>query len=222
MPPTPPAQTRIPSGTVSNGSVDAFERRRGTRRRRLLERQAVIFGGLITALLALALVGLAIWFGAVPAPFNVPFSTPVPQDTTVAQPCPPDGATPVPYGQITVNVYNGTTRGGLAAATASELESRGLKIAARANDPYGRYFGATLIRAGQAGLAQAHTVAALFTGAVVQLDAREDTTVDVTLGPDYEALRPPADAALDAGQPIPAPEGCYVVAIQGEAKPAEG
>jgi hypothetical protein len=201
---------------VSNGSVDEFERQRATRRRHLLERQAVIFGGLITSLLALALVGLAIWFGAVPAPFSVPFSTPTPVDTTLGQPCPPQDATPVPYGQITVNVYNGTTRGGLAAATASELESRGLKIAARANDPYGRYYGATLVRSGPDGLAQAYTVAALFPDAVVQLDAREDATVDVTLGSEYDALRPPAEAALDPDQPIPAPAGCYPATVQGD------
>ncbi len=206
---------------MSNGSVDEFERQRATRRRRLLERQAVIFGGLITSLLALVLVGLAIWFGAVPAPFRVPFSTPTPQDTTLGQPCPPDGATPVPYSQITVNVYNGTTRGGLAAATASELESRGLKVAARANDPRGRYEGSTLISSGPAGLAQAYSVAAMFPDAIVQLDAREDTTVDVSLGSSYDGLRPPAEATLDAGQPIPAPEGCYPVGLQGEARPAD-
>lgn len=205
---------------MSNGSVDEFERQRATRRRRLLERQAVIFGGLITTLLALALVGLAIYFGAVPAPVSVPFSTPDPVDTTIAQPCPPADATPVPYGQITVNVYNGTTRGGLAAATASELESRGLKIAARANDPFGRYFGTVLVRSGPSGLAQAYTVAALFAGAVVQLDAREDATIDVTLGPGYDSLRPPAEASLEPGQPIPAPPGCYPVGGEEEPTPA--
>lgn len=169
----------------------------------------MIFGGLITTLLALALVGLAIWFGAVPAPVSVPFSTPEPEDTTIAQPCPPSDAVAAPHGLITVNVYNGTTRGGLAAATATQLEDRGLKIAARANDPFGRYFGTVLVRSGPGGLAQAYTVAALFPEAVVQLDAREDTTVDVTLGPGYDSLVPRAEGALQTGQPIPAPEGCY-------------
>ena len=169
----------------------------------------MIFGGLITTLLALGLVSLAVWFGAIPAPFDVPFITPEPEDTTIAQPCPPADALPVPYSEITANVYNGTTRGGLAAATASELESRGLTIAARANDPTGRYFGATLIRAGQAGLAEAYTAAALFPDAIVQLDVRDGATIDITLGSEYEAMRPSGEALLDPNQPIAAPEGCF-------------
>ena len=205
---------------MSSDPVDEYERQRVIRRRHLLERQAVIFGGLIATLLALLLIGLAVWFGAVPAPVSVPFATPPPDDAAVAPPCPPSDARPVAYGEITINVYNGTTRGGLAAATAGELSNRGLKIGARANDPYGRYAGATLIRAGAAGLAQAYTVAAIFPDAVVQLDVREDASVDVTLGGDYVAMRPPQEAELDPGQPLTAPAGCYTVPAPGEEEAA--
>lgn len=197
--------------STSTDPIEEYERQRAIRRRHLLERQAVIFGGLIAALLALALLGLAVWFGAVPSPMSVPFASPPPENGAVAQPCPPTDATPVPYGEITVNVYNGTTRGGLAAATAAELAGRGLQIGARANDPYGRYGGATLLRAGPDGLAHAYTVAAIFPDAVVQLDVREDASVDVTLGSEYDAMRPPQEAELDPGQPIPAPADCYEV-----------
>jgi hypothetical protein len=204
---------------VSTDQIEEYERQRAIRRRHLLERQAVIFGSLIAALLALALIGLAVWFGAVPAPVSVPFATPPPENGAVAPPCPPADATPVPYGEITVNVYNGTTRGGLAAATAGELANRGLTIGARANDPYGRYSGATLVRAGPAGLAHAYTVAAIFPDALVQLDVREDASVDVTLGAAYVAMRPAQEAELDPALPIPAPAGCYQVPAPDEGEP---
>jgi hypothetical protein len=202
---------------VVDNSVEEYERQRAIRRRHLLERQAVIFGGLIAALLTLLVVGLAVWFGAVPAPVSVPFVTPPPEETTAAPPCPPQDARPVPYQEITVNVYNGTTRGGLAAATAAELANRGLRIGVRANDPYGMYEGATLVRTGGAGLAHAYTVAAIFPDAVVQLDVREDTTVDVTLGSRYNGLRPPVEAELNPNEPIAAPAGCYEVPAPAEA-----
>lgn len=206
---------------MSNGPLEEYERQRAVRRRHLLERQAVIFGGLIATLLTLLVAGLAVWFGAVPSPVSVPFESPTPVDTTVAAPCPPADAPPVPYNEITLNVYNGTTRGGLAAATAGELAARGFQIAARANDPFGRYDGATLLRAGATGLDEAYTVAALFPDAVVQLDIREESTVDVTLGSLYDGMRPAQEAELDPGQPIPAPPGCYDVPLAPEEAPAE-
>lgn len=188
---------------------DEAATRRALRRRHLHERQAVIFGTLITALAAVALLGLGVWFGAIPTPVDVPFATPDPSRSLVAQPCPPPDAGPVPYDQITLNVYNGTNRVGLAAETTTELAARGLVVASTDNDPEGAYEGATLVRAGPNALPQAYTVAAIFPGAVVSLVGREDTTIDVTLGYDYEDLRTPEDAALDPATPLAAPEGCF-------------
>jgi hypothetical protein len=192
---------------VSTGANDSV-RRRAVRRRHLHERQAVIFGTLITALMAAGLLGVGVYFGAIPAPFNVPFATP---SSDVAAPCPPEGALPVPYDQITVNVYNGTTRTGLAGATAGELAARGLVIGATGNETRGGYDGTVLIRTGPAGLAGAYTVAAIFDGAVVVLDARADATVDVTVGASFDSARPPEQAALDPAVPLTPPEGCAPV-----------
>lgn len=203
---------------MSTASDDATVRQRTLRRRHLHERQAVIFGTLIAALLFAALLGLGVWFGVVPAPISVPFSTAAPSASLPAQPCPPTDALPVPYDQITVNVYNATTRVGLAASTASELSARGLAVATTANDPNGSYSGATLVRTGIPGLAQAYTVAAIFPGAVVVLDTREDATVDVSLGSLFDDLRTPEEAVLDPAVPITAPEGCF--AAESGAAPA--
>lgn len=191
--------------TAPRGST---EHQRAVRRRHLHERQAVIFGTLITALAAAALLGLGVYLRVIPAPFDVPLSTPAAVDAASSQPCPPDGALPVEYGQITVNVYNGTRRPGLAAATAAELAGRGLVIGQQANDPRGRYGGVVLIRTGQAGVPAAYTVAAMFPGAIVSLDTRGDATIDVTLGSDFEAIAPLEESRLDPATPLTGPEGC--------------
>jgi hypothetical protein len=196
---------------VSTGPYDdEAARRRAVRRRHLHERQAVIFGTLITALAAAALLGLGVYVGAIPAPFDVPLKSPPAADGTTT-PCPPDGALPVAYGDITVNVYNGTRRSGLASSTAQELAARGLVIGEQANDPRGRYDGATLVRTGPAGIPAAYTVAAIFPGAVVVLDSRADATVDVTLGAVYQAMLPADRARLDPAVPLVAPEDCVPV-----------
>lgn len=205
---------------MSTGPADETARRRVVRRRHLHERQAVIFGSLITALVVAALMGLAVWFGVIPAPFSVPFATVAPSSDAAAQPCPPSAALPVPYDQITVNVYNATTRSGLAATTASELVARGIVVATTANDPNGRFEGTALVRAGIPGLAQAYTVAAIFPGAVVVLDVRQDASVDVSLGSEFDVMRTPEEATLDPAAPIAAPEGCFDPLTA--AAPAEG
>lgn len=198
---------------MSTRQDDAVTHRRVIRRRHLHERQAVIFGTLITALVAAALLGLGVFFGAIPAPFQVPFESPSPTDGIAAAPCPPDGALPVPYGQITVNVYNGTTRTGLAGSTAGELAGRGLVIGATGNETRGGYEGTVLIRTGPAGLANAYTVAPIFDGAVIVLDTRADGTIDVTVGSDFESMRAPEESALDPAVPLVAPEGCVPAGV---------
>lgn len=187
---------------------DEFERHRAIRRRHLHERQAVVFGTLITAMVAAALLGLGVWFGAIPSPFNVPFATPAPPGSD--QPCPPEGALPVPYAQISVNVLNGTARSGLAAATGAELGGRGLVIVSQGNAET-RHSDPALVRSGPQGVAHAYTLAAMVTGALVELDERQDATVNLVLGAAFDGLLPPEEAALDPETPLTAPENCVPI-----------
>jgi hypothetical protein len=108
-----------------------------------------------------------------------------------------------------VNVYNGTTRHGLAAAVAKELQRRKfhvLSIATRAqNKPIKAV---AVLRYGDHGTTQAHTVALQFPAKVLLIrDGRDSRTVDVVLGEKYRGMvsRKRAAAAI---APIPAPEGC--------------
>lgn len=137
-----------------------------------------------------------------------------PQDPAPAAdplPCPTPTLTAAPVGEVAVNVYNATTRGGLAADVAQGLQERGFVVQAIDNDPLGS--GAqepALVRHGPPGLAAARTVAAQVPGAVLVADeARQDAVIDLVLGAGFEQLRPPEEAAaLTEPAPVASPEGC--------------
>ncbi len=190
---------------------------RQRRRRHTRERQAVIFGGLIAALAVAAFGAAAVYSGSVTLPFLArDFSSPAPTGLAAEDsPCPPEGATPVPYGQVTVNVLNATNRIGLAGDTASALAARGFVVARQDNAaamgyPAG-YSGTALIQFGPGGVAQAYTVAAQFDTPQLVLDTRADASVDVVVGSSYSALVAASDIVLVADQPFAVPEGCIAL-----------
>jgi hypothetical protein len=94
---------------------------------------------------------------------------------------------------VTVNVYNATDRAGLAQQTAQALAERGFTIGEVANAPEeldGEVTGAGLVRG--SGLAeQTGSLAVLnahLTGMTAGTVEREDPTVDLVLGEDFEQL----------------------------------
>lgn len=189
---------------------------RQRRRRHTRERQAVVFGVLLGGLAVAALGATAVYTGSLNLPFlSRGFSTPDPTGLAAADsPCPPEGATPVPYGQISVNVFNGTNRIGLAGTTADALASRGFTIASQANastQGYSGYAGTALIQFGSAGVAAAYTLAGQFDSPKLVLDDREDTTVDLVVGSGYSTMVAAADVQLVADQPFAVPAGCIAL-----------
>ncbi|MET0433121.1 MAG: LytR C-terminal domain-containing protein [Cellulomonas sp.] len=189
---------------------------RQRRRRHTRERQAVVFGVLLGGLAVAAFGAAAVYTGNISLPFlSRDFSSPEPTGlAAVNSPCPPEGATPVPYGQVTVNVLNGTSRVGLAGDTASALASRGFVIGQQLNASqmgYSTYTGNALIQFGTQGVAAAYTVAAQFDTPQLVLDTREDASVDVVVGSTYNALVAAADVVLVADQPFAVPEGCIAL-----------
>lgn len=183
-------------------------RARAARRRHMQQRQTVIFGTLVAALLFVALLGGAVWSGVLPSPIDVPINSgaPVATPEPVVPPCPPADTPPVAYPDITANVLNGTGEAGLAARTAATLENRGVMIGLLSDGtPYG---GVALVTTGPLGIAAAYTLAGLFSESQIVLDAREDATVDVLIGSAYEGMLAEGEVTLDPEAPIPAPEGC--------------
>src|SRR6478736_1064349 len=180
---------------------------RQRRRRHTRERQAVVFGVLLGGLAVAAFGAAAVYTGNVSLPFlSRDFSSPEPTGlAAVNSPCPPEGATPVPYGQVTVNVLNGTNRVGLAGDTASALASRGFVVGQQLNASqmgYTTYTGTALIQFGTQGVAAAYTVAAQFDTPQLVLDTRADATADVVLVADQPFAVPEGCIALDQVSPV--------------------
>ncbi|TDE89209.1 LytR family transcriptional regulator [Occultella glacieicola] len=191
----------------TNGNRAAAEARLA-RRRHLQQRQTVVFGALIAALLVIALTAGAMWVGILPTPVNIPINSPEPTEATAPPgPCPPEGQTYVNFAEITTNVLNGTSRAGLAGTTAAELQARGIVVASQANAE-SSYAGVVRLVAGPTGLGQAYSVALLFPESTIVLDERADATVDVVLGGTFEMLLPADEVLLDPTVVIPAPQGC--------------
>ncbi|MGY4645076.1 LytR C-terminal domain-containing protein [Cellulomonas sp. URHB0016] len=196
------------------------DRGRALRRRHMHERQAVIFGVLLAGLAVAALGAAAVYTGKLDLPVvGRGFST-APATATVANaagPCPPEGAAPVPYDQITVNVYNATSRVRLAAATAEALAERGFHVGTAQNGT--PYSGVAQISFGPAGVAQAYTLAAHVEGATLLLVAKDpaDPSVDLALGKEYGELKPIDTVLLDPAVPFIPPPGCTPLS---EATPA--
>ncbi|MBU5421048.1 LytR C-terminal domain-containing protein [Cellulomonas hominis] len=198
---------------ADRGAADAA---RARRRRHTRERQAVVFGVLLGGLGVAAFGAAAVYTGSWSPPFlNRPFSSPEPTGLAVADsPCPPEGATPVPYGEVSLTVYNSTNRVGLAGDTADALATRGFTVAGEANAKdggYQAYTGTALIQFGTSGVAAAYTVAAQFDSPQLVLDDRQDATVDVVVGSTYNSLVAAADVVLVADQPFAVPEGCIAL-----------
>lgn len=108
----------------------------------------------------------------------------------------PAAAAPKPN-QITINVYNATTRSGLAADTAAQVKARGYVIGAVSNDPLAKAItGTAELRYGQAGTAQATVAKQLVAGVALVKDGRADGSVDLVLGDAFKTL---ASVAASAG-----------------------
>lgn len=121
-------------------------------------------------------------------------STPTPSATCTTA---PPAAT-----AVTVNVYNGTSRSGLAATTAEQVKKRGFTVAKVANDPLKRSpKGTAEIRFGKSGAKQAAQVAALVAGSTKVQDSRKNATVDLVLGAKFTSLVPATSASGGAALP---------------------
>ncbi|HEY5835700.1 LytR C-terminal domain-containing protein [Streptomyces sp.] len=218
-----------PSGMGGKYRVtgNAYPRMRRPRRR------GRIFAALIASVVALGLFG----WGALQlyhvfngdegdtktnaaAPQNRPSCKPAPTPTRPAR-----LALPQPS-EVTLNVFNATTRGGLAKTTADELARRGFKVATFGNAPGDydkRVSQSALLVAGPAGEAAAREAGTQVAGSSVRIDpTRKDRSVDLLIGNGFRALASPADAAkarVIAANPPPPKPACETVAATASTKP---
>lgn len=107
--------------------------------------------------------------------------------------CPPATAAPVTAADVHVNVYNSTSRSGLAATVATALGKRSFVVETVANDPlHANVTGTALVRYGSEGVEAAKLVRAQVPEATMRHDKRKGTDVDLVLGDAFRRLAPAA------------------------------
>ena len=160
------------------------------RRRR---RQTITLVVVLTLLVVAGAVAYGFYSGALGGPDRV--------DVATLPPCPVASPTapPLTPEKVTVNVYNATTRNGLAAKVATALDLRSFQVAAISNDPLrAKVTGVADVRYGSKGTAAAQLVAAQLTGAKLVKDKRGNAVVDLVLGAKYSGLKPIASTTPTA------------------------
>lgn len=186
---------------------------RVARRRREHERQAVIFGILVAVLLLVGLGALAIYTGAVEAPFAREFTNPHQvDDEVVVPPClpavegQPDGALPIPHSDVHLRIYNASGTAGVAGANRTVLERRGFSVAGMGD--HTTTLRHSELRFGTNGIVAAYTLAAHFPRVNLVLDTREDATVDLLVGERYDRPLDEDQVTISADAPLRNAEGC--------------
>ncbi|ANC32423.1 LytR C-terminal domain-containing protein [Isoptericola dokdonensis] len=184
---------------------------RVARRRRKHERQAVVFGLLLTFLVLAGLGALAIYTDTIEAPFAEPIHTPVTAVTAMRPACLPeseDGTLPLPYDEVRVRIYNAADdRFALAGANEEVLSERGFDV--RDSGDFSRSVdGLSEIRYGANGIAAAYTLAAQFSDIELILDDRNGGVVDLVVGSEWVEPLPVEEVPLAADQPLQNRPGC--------------
>ena len=139
----------------------------------------------ITLVSVLLLLFFAFWYA-----YSYYRSATTSTTQTLSTPCATVTAGQPNPATTTVNVYNATSRNGLAAATAKEIKARGFTVGKIANDPLHQTVkGPAQVRYGPAGASRAALVRDLIgKGVVMVKDKRTDTSVDLVLGDGFNSL----------------------------------
>lgn len=173
-------------------------------RRRLQQRQTVVFGTITIVMAVLLLIGTLVWTGIIPLP-GKGFHTLDGGSTSATVPCPDRNADPTPAQSLTVRVYNSSNRTGLAAQVSSKLAERGVTVTDTTNwngDPLNS---SVRLYAGSKGITNAYTLRGFFPDASIELDTTNSSeVVDVVLGSDYQEMvsNPTRDEFATAMTPL--------------------
>jgi hypothetical protein len=147
-----------------------------------------------TAITLVILIGLVVWaawfaWRVVTEPAAKADETePVTKSPVCAVAVPTEAPPPE---EISVNIYNGTSRNGLASQVARELRVQGYVILDVANDPLNRSVtGVAEVRAADAENLAVVLIMSQFPGAVFVPEERSGEVIDVVLGEQFETIGP--------------------------------
>jgi hypothetical protein len=159
----------------------------------------VVHGVVLVLLLGLIAAGIIVALAIVNGQLKIP--TAAVKDTPPAV-CPGATFDYTPNAKINLNVFNSTSRPGLARTVADELLARKFVVGAVANTGAG-YRGVAAVVSGAAGQSAAFTVQRNLPGTDYFQDSRTDASVDVILASDYKEL-----AAVDLVDQTPGKLSC--------------
>lgn len=166
--------------TCSEPGEQAAQR---ARRRRLFARQFLLVGWIVLGMAAITLVSIPFATGMVTLPFGATFTLSE-EAKAKAPPCPPSGK-PVELTQIKANVYNGSSRNGLAKETADRLKTFGVSIETVGNAAES-YAGSVRITTGKEGIAKAYSLSRALPDAEVRVDLAKGKQINVLLGEQFQ------------------------------------
>ncbi|NMA77623.1 MAG: LytR C-terminal domain-containing protein [Actinomycetales bacterium] len=179
------------------------QRLRRTRRMRAI--QLAVFSGLAVLLVSIGVYAVGELQEPVTDPGVIDPKTFGPQPVEIA--CPEPGAVPLPPGDVTVTVLNGTSRSGLAGSVSEDLAGRGFVLESPGNTR-GASGPATIVH-GPGGYLAAQSVRAQVQEAQLRLEEdREGAAVDLLLGDGFTGLEEESAAAAALEETVEMPEGC--------------
>jgi hypothetical protein len=159
-------------------------------------RRRIVHGVVLVVLLALiaraVVVALAIMNGRIQIPTAERSKAP---DSV----CPTATYDYVPNEKVNLNVFNGTSKPGLARTVADEFLARKFAVATVGNQQTG-FRGVAAVISGAAGQSAAFTVQRNVPGSDYFQDGRTDSSVDIILASDYKGLTPPELVDQTPGQ----------------------
>ncbi|WP_426227030.1 LytR C-terminal domain-containing protein [Pseudarthrobacter sp. DSP2-3-2b1] len=162
-------------------------------------RRRVVHGVVLVLLLGLIVGAIITAVAIVSGQLRIPATEVSDEPASI---CPAATFDYTPNEQINLNVYNSTSRPGLARTVADALLGRKFVVGAVANTDAG-YRGVAAVLSGAAGQSAAFSVQRNVPGSDYFQDDRTDTSVDLVLAGDFKAL-----AAADTVDQTPGPLSC--------------
>ena len=159
-------------------------------------RRRILHGVVLVLLLALIIAGIMGAVGVMNGQIKFPTAIQTPEKVSL---CPDTTFDYTANAKVKVNVFNATSRAGLAKSAANEFRARKFVVGAVGNTQTG-YRGVAAVVSGAAGQAAAFSVQRNVPGSDYFQDGRSDASVDVILTGDYRGLIKPALVDQTPGQ----------------------
>lgn len=150
-------------------------------------RRRALHGVVLVLLLGLIAAGVITALAVLDGKLQIPAAGPAEQTVST---CPDATFDYLPPNKVNVNVFNSTSRPGLARSVSKDLLARKFVVGAVANID-ASYRGSAAVVSGAAGQSAAFTVQRHLPGSDYFRDSRTDGSVDVILAQQYSALTPP-------------------------------